>query len=338
VTITASTLAISFILTAAGVILLTPVAIRLAHRLGFYDIPNGRKVHAKPTPLLGGLAVFSATLLVLLLVGTLVGARIDGARAGFLVGAVVIFIVGLVDDRFGLSVGGKLFGQIIAAACLVLTGNTDGLIGNSPIALVLCLVWTVGIINAVNFLDGLDGLAAGTTLLAGLAFAVVGLVGGQPYPALVAAIVAGSALGFLRWNWSPARIFLGDAGSLFLGYLLAALGLMSTWDKSSLAYLLVPVIVLGVPIFDITFVVAVRLLEGRAISKPGKDHTSHRILRLLRSVPSAALVFHVASLVLGATAVTLATLASPVLLVAGATACTILFTLLGRGLSRVPVG
>jgi UDP-GlcNAc:undecaprenyl-phosphate GlcNAc-1-phosphate transferase len=112
---------------------------------------------------------------------------------------------------------------------------------------------------------------------------------------------------------------------------------MSTWDKSSLAYLLVPVIVLGVPIFDITFVVAVRLLEGRAISKPGKDHTSHRILRVLRSVPIASLVFHVASFLLGVTAVALASIASPSLLVCGAAACAILFAFLGRGLSKVPV-
>jgi UDP-GlcNAc:undecaprenyl-phosphate GlcNAc-1-phosphate transferase len=334
--ITPVTLVASFVASAVGVVLTTPVAIRIARRLGFFDIPNSRKIHRTPTPLLGGLAVFATTMVVLLAAGALAAARLDTARLGFFAGAVAIFLLGLADDRFGLSVPVKLVGQFIAAAFLVFTGNTDGLIGQSPLALAICLVWTVGIVNAVNFLDGIDGLAGGTSFLAGLAFAVVGIVGGQPYPALIAAVAAGAALGFLRWNWSPARIFLGDSGSLFLGYLLAALGLMSTWDKSSFAYLLVPIIVLGVPIFDITFVVAVRLLEGRAITQPGKDHTSHRILRLLRSVPTAALAFHSVSLLLGAAGVALAAIASPALLVAGTTACAILFTLLGQRLSKVP--
>lgn len=335
--ITPITLMTAFAASAVGVLLLTPVAMRLARRLGFFDIPNGRKIHATPTPLLGGLAVFVAAFTVILAAGALARVPFDSPRIGFLVGAVAIFLVGLVDDRYGLTVWEKLVGQFIAAGFLVLSGNTDGLIGNAPLALALCLVWTVGIMNAVNFLDGLDGLAGGTCFLAGLAFAVVGILGGQPYPALVAAVAAGAALGFLRWNWSPARIFLGDAGSLFLGYLLAALGLMSTWDKSSLSYLLVPVIVLGVPIFDITFVVLVRLIEGRAISKPGRDHTSHRILRILRSVPGAALVFHTASFVLGLTGIALAFLASPLLLVAGAATVAVLFTILGHQLSKVPV-
>jgi UDP-GlcNAc:undecaprenyl-phosphate GlcNAc-1-phosphate transferase len=335
--ITPVTLSISFCIAALAVVLMTPFAIRLARRFGLYDIPDGRKVHLVPTPLLGGLAVFGATLAVLFSVGAVVGEPLTAPRVGFLAGAVWIFLLGLADDRYGLSVLVKLIGQFVGAASLVLTGNTDGLIGTDPMALVLCLVWTVGIMNAVNFLDGLDGLASGTTLIAALAFAFVGMLGGQPYPALLAAIVAGAALGFLRWNWSPARVFLGDAGSLFLGYSLAALGLMSTWDKSSLAYLLVPVIVLGVPIFDITFVVVVRLLEGRAISRPGKDHTSHRVLRVLRSVPSAALVFHAATLALGITAVALVSTRSHAFFVAGALTVALVFLLLGRRLAKIPV-
>ncbi len=335
--ITPVTLVISFCIAALAVFFLTPLAIRLAKRFGLYDIPDGRKVHLVPTPLLGGLAVFAATVAILLVVGAAVGEPLTTPRLGFLAGAVWMFLLGLVDDRYGLSVSVKLIGQFVGAAFLVFTGNTDGLIGTDPVALALCLVWTVGIVNALNFLDGLDGLAGGTTLIAALAFAIVGMIGGQPYPALLAAIVAGAALGFLRWNWSPARIFLGDAGSLFLGYSLASLGLMSTWDKSSLAYLLVPVIVLGVPIFDITFVVVVRFLEGRAISKPGKDHTSHRVLRVLRSVPNAALVFHTATLALGATAVALVFARTPALFIAGTLTAALFFLLLGRRLSKIPV-
>jgi UDP-GlcNAc:undecaprenyl-phosphate GlcNAc-1-phosphate transferase len=334
--ITPVTLVISFVAAALTVILLTPLAIRLAKRFSLFDIPDGRKVHSVPTPLLGGLAVFVGTIGVLLVVGRLIGEPLTSPRLGFLAGAVWMFLLGLADDRYGLSVSLKLVGQFVGAGFLVLTGNTDGLIGTDPVALVLCLIWTVGIVNALNFLDGLDGLAGGTTFIAALAFAVVGMVGGQPYPALLAAIIAGAALGFLRWNWTPARIFLGDAGSLFLGYALASLGLMATWDKASLAYLLVPAIVLGVPIFDITFVVVVRFLEGRAISKPGKDHTSHRVLRLLHSVPNAALVFHAATLLLGSIAIALALLQSHALFVAGALAVAVLFCFVGRRLARVP--
>lgn len=335
--ITPVMLLISLVAAALIVFLTTPIAIQIARRFSLFDIPDGRKVHSVPTPLLGGLAVFTATISVLLIVGTIVGEPLTTPRIGFLVGACWMFLLGLLDDRYGLSVTVKLAGQIVGAGFLVLTGNTDGLIGTDPVAIFLCIIWTVGIMNALNFLDGLDGLAGGTTFIAALAFTVVGLIGGQPYPALLAAILAGASLGFLRWNWSPARIFLGDAGSLFLGYSLASLGLMSTWDKSSFTYLLVPIIVLGVPIFDITFVVVVRLLEGRAISKPGKDHTSHRVLRLLRSVPNAALVFHTATFVLGATAAVLAATQSPGLFVIGAMLVTLVFALLGRHLAKVPV-
>lgn len=329
-------LLLAFIASAIGVVALTPVAMTLARRFRLYDIPNGRKIHSAPVPLLGGLAVLGATFVVLLSAGALLRLPFDTPRVGFLVGALVVFLLGLIDDRRGLSVFTKLLGQFLAAAFLVLSGNTDGLVGHSMVALVLCMVWTVGMMNAVNFLDGLDGLAAGTTLLAGLSFGVVGFLSGQPYSALVAASVAGAALGFLRWNWNPARVFLGDAGSLLLGYYLAALGLLSTAGKPSLAHLLVPVIVLGVPIFDITFVVAIRLREGRPISQPGKDHTLHRIFGVLRSVPRAVLVFLAASLVLGAAAVVLASLAIPALLVAGAGLCMAAFVLLGSGLSKVP--
>ena len=321
---------------ALGVIVLTPIAMSLARRFRLYDVPNGRKIHSVPVPLLGGLAVLVATFTVLLAAGAFLGLPLDTPRLGFFAGAFVVFLLGLIDDRRGLPVFTKLVGQFLAAALLVLSGNTDGLIGHTPFALALCMIWTVGMMNALNFLDGLDGLAAGTTLLAGLSFAVVGYLSGQPYSALVGASVAGAALGFLRWNWNPARIFLGDAGSLLLGYFLAALGLLSTAGKPSFAHLLVPIIVLGVPIFDITFVVAVRLREGRPISQPGKDHTLHRIFGILRSVPRAVLVFHGASLVLGATAVALAIVAIPTIMVAGTALFALAFVWLGASLSKVP--
>jgi UDP-GlcNAc:undecaprenyl-phosphate/decaprenyl-phosphate GlcNAc-1-phosphate transferase len=336
--VTLLSLVLAFLLASVVVLVLTPFAIELARRIRLYDMPNGRKVHIRPTPLLGGLSVFVATLGIVLIIGALSEAPLNLSRIGFFAGAVWMFLLGLADDRFKLSVPVKLAGQFVGAAFLVFTGNTDGLIGTHPIALALCLVWTVGIVNAVNFLDGLDGLAAGTTLLASVAFAIVGVLGGQPYPALIAAAAGGAALGFLRWNWNPARVFLGDAGSLFLGYVLAALGLMSTWDRSSPAYLLVPIIVLGVPIFDITFVVAIRTLEGRAITTPGRDHTLHRILRLLRSVPSATFTFLAATTLLGGTAIALTLAAQPALMIVGAGSVAVSFALLGRRLSRVSAG
>ncbi len=336
--ITVLKLILAFAASTAAVLVLAPFAIRLARRIRLYDVPNGRKVHSEPTPLLGGLAVFCATIGVLLAVGAFAGQSMDLSRIGFLAGAVWMFLLGLADDRRGLAVPVKLIGQFIGAAMLVCTGNTDGLIGQHPLALAICIVWTVGIMNAINFLDGLDGLAAGTTLLACVAFAVVGFLGGQPYPALIAAAAGGAALGFLRWNWNPARVFLGDAGSLFLGYVLAALGLMATWDRSSLAYLVVPIIVLGVPIFDITFVVVIRTLEGRAISCPGRDHTSHRILRMLRSVPYATSASLCVTLLLGATAIALTLAAQPALMIIATGSLAILFVFVGHRLSKISGG
>ncbi|MBM3320815.1 MAG: undecaprenyl/decaprenyl-phosphate alpha-N-acetylglucosaminyl 1-phosphate transferase [Candidatus Eisenbacteria bacterium] len=282
----------SFAAALLAVALLVPIVRRLALRSGFLDQPSARKVHTKPTPLLGGLAVLIGFLAAFLSGARLEEADFSSSVVGFLLGGIWVFLVGLADDRFGTGPLVKLPGQIIGCAILFFSGNTNGLITSAPLDLLFSFLWVVGMMNAVNFLDNMDGLAAGITFLAASGFFAISLLHGQTVPALIAISLAGAALAFLRFNFHPASIFLGDAGSLFFGYALAALGIMSTWHMTSHSFLLVPVLILGYPIFDIGFVVLTRIARGRRIYLPGKDHSSHRLWTLLANVRGTAAVVY----------------------------------------------
>jgi UDP-GlcNAc:undecaprenyl-phosphate GlcNAc-1-phosphate transferase len=289
-----------FLVGLASVGALTPLVRRLALRTGFVDVPSARKVHVKPMPLLGGLAVLLGFVVALATGLLLTGHPLTRPLVGFFVGAVWVFLVGIVDDRVGVGSLPKLAGQTAGCAILFFSGNTNGLITSAPIDLFFSFLWVVGLMNAVNFLDNMDGLATGITFLAAAGFAALMLLHGQALPALVAVALAGAALAFLRFNFHPASIFLGDAGSLFFGYTLASLGLMSTWHMTSHTYFLVPILILGYPIFDIGFVVLTRIARGRRVYLPGKDHSSHRLWTLLANVRgTAALVYAVCFLLAG---------------------------------------
>jgi UDP-GlcNAc:undecaprenyl-phosphate GlcNAc-1-phosphate transferase len=199
---------------------------------------------------------------------------------GFLGGATLIFVMGVVDDRLDLSWFSKLLGQIVAAVLLLASENSGGIFLLTPIGLVLALLWLVGLTNALNFLDNMDGLCAGISAVTALTFAGLALLAGQTGTAILALAVAGAAAGFLRFNFPPASIFLGDGGSLFLGYALASLGIMTSPKGEFSVSLLVPVIAIAYPIFDITFVSVTRYARGQSLAQGGKDHTSHRIARV----------------------------------------------------------
>jgi UDP-GlcNAc:undecaprenyl-phosphate GlcNAc-1-phosphate transferase len=261
----------------------TPLARRLALAWGWVDRPAEHKFHRRPTPLLGGLALFLGTMPPLVLAGE------GTARWTFAAGASLLFATGLWDDRRHLSVPVKLAAQAAAATVLVGGGARAELPGPAWLATVLSLVWIVGVTNAVNLLDSMDGAAPGVALAAAAGFLLLAggpppggsPPGGAPLSAVLAPALAGALLGFLPYNLPPARIFMGDAGSLPLGFSLAALGLEARVDgvAPSVAWM-VPVALLAVPIFDTTLVCGSRLRRGKnPMTHPGKDHFAHRLAR-----------------------------------------------------------
>lgn len=276
------TLATSAFLSAA----LTPVARAYARRRGFVAKPKEDRWHTKPTALLGGPAIVLSSVAAFLLAG---GPQ-DRLLTAWLAGAVAIAAVGLYDDLRGLRPASKLIAQILAALLPIWAGL--GIPGLHPIASFwVSLLWIVGITNAFNLLDNMDGLAAGIAAIASAILALHAFRASDAGVAIVALSVAGAAIGFLLYNFLPATIFMGDGGSLFLGYSLGTLSLMQSSARPlvSLSIIAVPLFVLAVPIFDTTLVTVLRLLNRRSVAQGGRDHSSHRLVSLGLSERAAVL-------------------------------------------------
>jgi UDP-GlcNAc:undecaprenyl-phosphate/decaprenyl-phosphate GlcNAc-1-phosphate transferase len=287
--------------------LLTPLAIRLGKRWGVVDHPGARKIHLEPIPLSGGWVLFTTITVVLwghLLAAWLVRGtsletllpdrvryfvslvpQLAGKVAPVYGGALAVFLLGLADDVRGMSVRARLLTQVILGALLAMAGLHPQL-GFLPgwAAAIVGIVWIVGITNAFNFLDGLDGLSTGVALVATLALLTIMGISNQPHVLFYLALLVGCQLGFLRYNFHPARIFLGSSGSLLLGYLLAASTLLVTFMKGLndnwLMPLLTPVFILAIPIYDTCSVVLIRLLQRRNIAIGDQSHFHHRLMRL----------------------------------------------------------
>ncbi|MCS7006566.1 MAG: MraY family glycosyltransferase [Thermoleophilia bacterium] len=268
----------------AIVVVLTPAVGGVARLLGVVDHPDERRVHRRPVPRLGGLAIFLG-----ILVPALAFLDLAGASRSILLGAAVATVVGAVDDFRGLSPPVKLLGQVVAAAIPMLDGvwidrftlPLLGVVDLSPwVGVPLSMLFIVAVMNMVNFLDGLDGLAAGVCAIAGATYAVLALSLGRPNPAILSAIVAGACLGFLRHNFFPARIFMGDSGALCLGFLLAAVSIQGLLKTASAVVLVLPLLVLAIPILDTSFVVARRLKYSQPIYAADRSHLHHRFLRI----------------------------------------------------------
>ena len=298
----------------AVVLIATPWAMSAARRLGVLDVPSARKVHLQPTPLLGGVAIYAAIWIALLLISRLELARqyvflpdTTGELALIFLSTVVLILVGILDDRAtgGIPPWSKLLGQLLAAAIVLAAGVRFQVFGLLPLDLLLTLVWLVGISNAVNFLDNIDGLSAGATAIAAGFFFVLASANGQYLVACMALAVAGGCLGFLRYNFNPAVIFMGDAGTLFLGFLLAIIGAKLQLGPTGWWGLIAAVLILILPIFDTTFVTLNRLRTGRRVTQGGKDHTSHLLVR--RGLPhrQAVLVLYTVALAGGGAALAL---------------------------------
>jgi UDP-GlcNAc:undecaprenyl-phosphate GlcNAc-1-phosphate transferase len=272
--------AIAFVI----VVLLTPAVGGMARLLGAVDHPDARRVHRRPIPRLGGLAIFLG-----ILVPSLAFLDLSGESRGVLLGATVATVVGAVDDFRGLSPPPKLAGQFVAAAIPCAFGVwidhfTFPFVGvvDLPrwVGVPLSMLFIVAVMNMVNFLDGLDGLAAGVCGIAGVTYAILALSLGKADPAILSAIVAGACLGFLRHNFFPARIFMGDSGALCLGFVLASVSIQGLLKTASTVVLLLPLLVLAVPILDTSFVVARRLKHNRPIYAADQSHLHHRFLNI----------------------------------------------------------
>jgi UDP-GlcNAc:undecaprenyl-phosphate/decaprenyl-phosphate GlcNAc-1-phosphate transferase len=277
----------------AIVVLLTPAVGGMARLLGVVDEPDRRRLNRRPIPRLGGLAIFLG-----ILVPALAFLDLTGEMRGIVIGAAVACVVGAVDDFRGLAPAPKLAGQVLAAAIPTAFGVwidhfTLPFVGAvdvpAAIGIPLTVLWIVGVMNMVNFLDGMDGLAAGVCAIAGASFAVLALSLGKVDAAILSAVVAGACVGFLRHNFFPARIFMGDSGALVLGYTLATVSVAGLLKTASTVVLFLPLIVLAVPIIDTSFVVAKRMKYGQPVYAADRSHLHHRFVNIGFSQRRAAL-------------------------------------------------
>lgn len=282
--------------------LATPLARQLALRVGVISVPRSaeRDMHIKPVPLLGGAAIYAAFIITLLFFGHLFYIR---ELIGIMVGATLISLFGLTDDRWELSPGVKMIGQLLAGIVLLLGGVQAQVFPYEWMNWAITLFWVVGITNAINFLDNMDGLSAGLASIAAGYFLLLAVMN-DPVQVLVAALAAamiGASLGFLRYNLNPATIFMGDTGSMFLGFMLAALAIKLRFlGNTPLVTWLVPVAVLALPIFDTTLIVVSRLRQGRnPFNSPGKDHISHRLVALGMTRREAVLTCYIIAFICG---------------------------------------
>jgi UDP-GlcNAc:undecaprenyl-phosphate/decaprenyl-phosphate GlcNAc-1-phosphate transferase len=263
-------------------ILLTPLVKKLAFKIGATDKPNHRKVHSRIMPRLGGLAIFLSFIIGILLL------KPEGEyHLPIVIGGLIIILTGMFDDVKEISPKVKLAGQIAAAAVIVIYGGLKvefinlpfgGIIDFGYLSIPITMIWIIGITNAINLIDGLDGLAGGVSSIALFSIAGMAIVMGNQYVTVMALIVAASTLGFLFYNFHPAKIFMGDTGALFLGYIISVLSLLG-YKNVTFISLIIPVIILGVPISDTFFAIIRRLVNKQPLSAPDKSHLHHCLLR-----------------------------------------------------------
>ena len=277
--------------------LLTPFIIKAAHHVGALDIPNARKVHTKPIPRMGGLAIFGAFLL-----GYMLFARTSNQMLSILIGGFIIVLTGLFDDIKPVPAKIKFILQIIAAGVVVFYGRIFlgrvtflGLDFTFPVPLnyIVTILFMVGIMNAINLIDGLDGLSSGVS---SIYFATIGIIAFilnkmQGLDTILSLIMLGSTLGFLLWNFNPAKIFMGDTGSLFLGFTISVISLLG-FKGATLTSLIIPIVILAIPIFDTGLAILRRLLKGEKISAPDKEHFHHQLLKMKFGVKGTVLIIY----------------------------------------------
>lgn len=278
---------------------LTPLVRRFAVKNGFIAYPRADRWHKRPTALLGGISIYLALVFSVLYLGL-----INKNVLSLFFGGTLLFIVGLLDDKFQLRPYIKLFAQIIAGCIAIVFGVVFGLPVNILLAIPLTLLWIIIVTNSFNLLDNIDGLSAGIAVISSLMLFSSSLIFSNNQLGIYALLLSGAALGFLPYNFNPAKIFMGDSGSMLLGYSLAVVSVSGTRHISSLLItMIIPVLILSVPIFDTLFVMIIRKLQGKSIFEGGKDHTSHHLVTLGLSQKKTVLLLYAISAALGLIAI-----------------------------------
>ena len=295
----------------AGLIaaIVTPLSIFIAPKVGAMDVPKDkRRVHNKPMPRFGGIALYAG-----IMVGLAIFAQGRPHLAEILIGCTLIYILGAIDDIKGMKPIIKFAGQVVAASIVFGMGLRIEFVtnwfgeGNVDLGIAVCyivtVVWLVGITNAVNLVDGLDGLAAGISAISALSIAYVSYIHGWYYPTTCMMILAGVCLGFLPFNFHPAKTFMGDGGSQVLGFSLAALSILGTVKSATLVVVVIPALVLGLPIFDTLMAIIRRTVRHQSIGTADKEHLHHRILRAGFGQRRAVFLMYSLSGIMGITAI-----------------------------------
>ncbi len=306
---------LSLALSAAVAFAATPLVKALSVKVGAVDVPkDGRRMHDHPIPRMGGLAIFLGFLAAVLLFVPL-----DTEKRGMLLGAVVIVVLGIFDDIYALPAKPKFLVQIAAALIAVLSGNLIDVLSNpnifSPdpvwqlgwLGYPVTVIWIVAITNAVNLIDGLDGLACGVSTISAMTMLVIALLVSvnELDVAVMMAALAGACIGFLPYNFNPAKIFMGDTGSTFLGFIMATVSINGMFKQYAIISFVVPFLMLGLPIFDVCFAVVRRVSHGQSPMQPDRGHVHHRLIDMGFSQKQAVGVLYVISAILGLSAVVL---------------------------------
>lgn len=299
---------LSAIVAALVVIAATPLAMRLARRVGALDQPSDRRIHREPTPRLGGLALLAGFL-----VPVLFFLPDDDAARALVAGAVLITLLGAADDIWGLSPAVKLGGQVACAAIPVAAGLTIDhitlpLLGAGDLGIAqypITVLWFVALVNMINFTDGMDGLASGITGVGATTFAILAASLGRADPAIVAAALAGACAAFLIYNFHPARVFMGDAGSMLLGFVIAGVAVSGVMKSAAAIAFVAPLIILAIPILDTSFVILKRLKYGLPVYSADRSHFHHRFFTIGWGQRKTVLALYAWCALMGAAAITL---------------------------------
>lgn len=290
----------------------------VAIRYRIVDFPGKRKMHRVATPLLGGLAIYAG-----LIIGLAINLPLPKNVWAIMIGATIILILGIADDAKGLSARYRLGVQFVAAMIVIIFGERiEFLPNNIPFDIaevVISLVWVLGITNAFNYIDGLDGLASGCAVINSICFGAILYRTGQEQLFVLCAVMAGACLGFLPYNFMPRKrkVFLGDAGSTLIGFILASVGLCGYWAKGDPVKIAIPILILGVPIFDMVFTTVMRISERKIstvhewLKYAGKDHFHHYLVDIQLPTPAAVIFIYFTSIALGISAM-VASLAGPI--------------------------
>lgn len=297
---------IAFLLSSAVTVIATPLVIKLAYKFDILDQPSGRKVHQEYMPRIGGLAIVFGVI-----AGFLYLTPDSPYMSRIVIGALIIIALGIFDDKFTLSAKTKFAGQVIAALIVVSSGlhieyvaiPFYGKLEFGILSYAITVLWIVGITNAINLIDGLDGLAAGVSSIGLTTILIMSVLDGHMLVVALAVILLGPTLGFLYFNFHPAKIFMGDTGALFLGFSISIISILGLFKSVTLFSLVIPVIVLAVPIFDTFFAIIRRMLNGQKITRPDNQHLHHRLLSMGFSHRATVCIIYGVSLFFGLSAI-----------------------------------